>query len=150
MALPLPSAHRQLLNYTDFSFELRQANRDGAIAWRRASPLHAPPLNLSDLSAASWQRALSAVMQADPRPHSRRELERTDPFLQLVSPKRCAQEVYIDSGDAAVPPLRRCKMAMLCAMLHLEDEPYARCISGGTGKPSRSLEEQTDEAEGSV
>ena len=138
----------QLLNYTDFSFELRQANRDGAIAWRRSSPLHAPPLNLSDLSPVSWQRALSAVLEVDSRPRARHELAVTDPFLQLISPRRCAQEVYIDSGDAAVPPLRRCKMAMMCAMLHLEDEPYARCISGGTGKPKRSLEEQTDEGEG--
>ena len=45
-----------------------------------------------------------------------------------AGPKRCAQEVYIDSGNPAVPPLRRCKLAVMCAVLHLEDEPYARCI----------------------
>ena len=46
------------------------------------------------------------------------------------------QEVYIDSGDAAVPRLRRCKLAMLCAMLHVEDAPYGRCIGQPVGRPT--------------
>jgi len=50
------------------------------------------------------------------------------------------EQVYIGSNESAtVPrgappgvrgPLRKCKLAVLCAMLHVEDEPYARCIQG--------------------
>ena len=79
------------------------------------------------------------VLAADRRPRSRRELAPDDPFLQLMSPKRCAQEVYIDSGNPAVPPLRRCKLAVMCAVLHLEDEPYARCI-GSAEEEGRNVE----------
>ena len=47
--------------------------------------------------------------------------------------------MYIDSGHPAVPPLRRCKLAVLCAVLHLEDEPYARCI-GSAEEEGRDVE----------
>ena len=50
-----------------------------------------------------------------------------------------ANQVYIDSGHPAVPPLRRCKLAVLCAVLHLEDEPYARCI-GSAEEEGRDVE----------
>ena len=81
---------------------------------------------------------MRAVFDFDSRSRARRELSPHDPFLQYMSAARCKQEVYVDSGDAAVPPLRRCKLAVMCAMLHVEDEPYARCIGGGG---SRMLEE---------
>ena len=63
-------------------------------------------------------------------PHSQRELNAEDPFLRMYTPQRCAQQVYIESGPPSLPPLRRCKLAVLCAMLYLEDVPYARCLSG--------------------
>ena len=47
--------------------------------------------------------------------------------------------MYIDSGNPAVPPLRRCKLAVMCAVLHLEDEPYARCI-GSAEEEGRNVE----------
>ena len=50
------------------------------------------------------------------------------------------EQVYIGSNESATVPrgappgvrgsLRKCKLAVLCAMLHVEDEPYARCIQG--------------------
>ena len=130
----------EISNFTDVSFDVRRANRQGAIRWHRASPLaRAPPLNLTDLSPPSWAAAMEAVLASDSKPRSRRELAADDPFLQLMSPKRCAQEVYIDSGSPAVPPLRRCKLAVLCAVLHLEDEQYARCIGSG-GEEGRDVE----------
>ena len=41
--------------------------------------------------------------------------------------------MFIDSGDAQVPPLRRCKLAALCAALHMADAPYAECIGMALG-----------------
>mgnify|MGYP004264997659 CR=1 FL=1 len=61
------------------------------------------------------------------------EIGRDDPFLRYMSAHRCAQEVYTDSVTSPAPPLRRCKLAVLCAMLHVEDEPYARCIGEPLG-----------------
>ena len=71
------------------------------------------------------------MLEFDSAPHSAAELDAADPFRLYMSPQRCELEAYVDSGDARVSKLRRCKLAELCAMLHLEDEPYARCI----GKP---------------
>jgi hypothetical protein len=45
-----------------------------------------------------------------------------------MSRKRCAREAYVASGREHVPPLRRCKLASLCAALHVADAPYAQCI----------------------
>ena len=130
----------EVTNYTDIAFDIRRANRQQAIRWRQSSPaVRAPPLNLTDLAPSSWAAALERVLAADSRPRSRRELTADDPFLELMSPKRCAQEVYIDSGHPAVPPLRRCKLAVMCAVLHLEDEPYARCI-GSAEEEGRDVE----------
>ena len=83
-AVRLYSYDRQsgaLLNYTDVSFDIRKANRDQAIRWRRASPLRAPPLNLPDLSPASSERALRHVHEADSKPRSHHELSVRPPLF---------------------------------------------------------------------
>ena len=105
----------------------------GGVRWEAHSALQSQPLNLVSLSAASWYSAFDRLLQADHNPTSDRELEQTDPFFQWMSPQRCSREVYIDSGDARVPPLRRCKLAALCPVLHIEDAPYARCLGVSTG-----------------
>ena len=120
-----PSGH--VLNVTDFSFDLPSANARGEATWTAASPLN--ELELRSLNATEWQRVLRGMLFSD-EPHSQRELNAEDPFLRMYAPQRCAQQVYIESGPPSLPPLRRCKLAVLCAMLYLEDEPYARCLSG--------------------
>ena len=52
-----------------------------------------------------------------------------EPFVSAFGAERCQREVFVASGDEAAPPLIRCKLAVLCAMLHLEDVPYSRCVS---------------------
>ena len=71
-------------------------------------------LNLSSLSAAAWRDAFGRMLRHDHAPSSSAEIAADDPFLGWMSPERCAREVYIDSGDRRVPPLRRCKLATLC------------------------------------
>ena len=94
----------------------------------RSSREDQPPLNLSSLSAVSWRDAIRRMLEYDHAPTSSREIDASDPFLGWMGTERCNFEVYIDSGDRRVPPLRRCKLAALCAMLHVEDAPYARCL----------------------
>lgn len=115
-----------MTNVTDFSFDLPAANARGEAVWTPESPLGGL-LRLSSLNATELQRELRRVLLSD-EPHSPRELSADDPFLSMYSPQRCAQQVYVASGPASLPPLRRCKLAVLCAMLHVEDKPYARCI----------------------
>ena len=119
------------LDYEEYTLDLGRANRERRAQWdRRPSALRTPPLNLTSLAPAEWARALRAMLQADFHPTSTRELQPDDPFLQWVSPERCAREAYVGSGAAAVPPLRKCKLAHVCAALHIADDPYAECISG--------------------
>ena len=49
------------------------------------------------------------------------------------------EQVYIGPNESATVrgaspgvrgALRKCKLAVLCAMMHVEEEPYARCIQG--------------------
>ena len=49
------------------------------------------------------------------------------------------EQVYIGPNESATVrgaspgvrgALRKCKLAVLCAMIHVEEEPYARCIQG--------------------
>ena len=117
-----------IVNFTDYSFDVRQANAEGSVRWRASSPLRTAPLNLSSLSPTTWHDAVRWMLETDHAPTSSREIAPSDPFLQWMRPERCQREVYIDSGDARVPPLRRCKLAQLCSMLHVEDAPYARCL----------------------
>ena len=100
LALTLTLTLGEVTNYTDVAFDIRRANRQQAIRWRQSSPaVRAPPRNLTDLAPSSWATALERVLAADSRPRSRRELAADDPFLELMSPKRCAQEVYLGSGQ---------------------------------------------------
>ena len=109
-------------------------NAGGNGLWRRvASALHSPPLNLSALTPTEWQRALRRLLDADHRPTATDELSPSDPFFGWVSAARCAREAYVGSGRAEVPPLRKCKLAHLCAALHVDDAGYAACI----GQPLR-------------
>ena len=121
-----------ILNFSDYSYDLRQANAEGSIRWRAESALRSAPLNLSTLSATAWREAVGRMLAADHEPTSSREILPSDPFLEWMTPEQCRREVYIDSGDSRVPPLRRCKLAILCSMLHLEDAPYARCLGLST------------------
>eukprot|EP00966_Prymnesium_polylepis_P009219 212658-Prymnesium_polylepis.2 len=121
-----------VVNFTDYSYDLRGANAMGSISWSAEVALHTPPLNLSSLSAAAWRDALTRMLEHDHAPTSTRELSADDPFLRWMSPEQCKLEVYIDSGDRRVPPLRRCKLTALCSMLHIEDAPYARCLGLST------------------
>lgn len=119
-------ARGTVVNVTDFSFDLPAANVRGKALWTPESPL-GTGLGLRSLNATEWQRVLRRVLFYD-EPLSRGEISADDPFIRMYNPQRCAQQVYIASGPASLPPLRRCKLAVLCAMLHVEDEPYARCI----------------------
>ena len=87
-----------------------------------------PPLNLTSLQPSEWSRALRGVLAADHRPTSTVELSAADPFFRWVSAERCAREAYVESGAKSVPPLRKCKLAHVCAALHVDDAPYAECI----------------------
>ena len=117
------------LDYAEWTLDVTRANEAGRAAWRATpSALRSSPLNLTDMGAPAWARALRALLHADHRPHSSDELDPADPFLQWVSAERCAREAYVASGRAQVPPLRKCKLAHLCAALHLADAPYAECI----------------------
>ena len=112
----------------------RGGNVGGNGLWRRvASALHSPPLNLSALTPTEWQRALRRLLDADHRPTATDELSPSDPFFDWVSAARCAREAYVGSGRKEVPPLRKCKLAHLCAALHVDDAGYAACI----GQPLR-------------
>ena len=141
----------ELRNYTDFTFDVRRANRRGEVRWA-AEPALAPAggsggggggggatkdlsLGLASLAPEEWHRALRRLLASDggASAHSAEEIGRDDPFLRYMSAHRCAQEVYTDSVTSPAPPLRRCKLAVLCAMLHVEDEPYARCIGEPLG-----------------
>ena len=117
----------RVVDWMDFSFDLRLANRRGALRWEAQSPLGAPPLNLSSLTPSAWRSALSRLLGSD-APDSREVLRADDPFFEYLSAERCTDEVYVESGPPDVPALRRCKLAVLCAQLHLEDWQYAECI----------------------
>ncbi|KAL1525653.1 hypothetical protein AB1Y20_020503 [Prymnesium parvum] len=117
-----------VVDFVDYSHDLRQSNAAGRINWRVEAALRKAPLNLSSLSAVAWESAARRMLEYDHAPQSQRELDPHDPFLSWMSSERCKMEVYIASGDSRVPPLRRCKLAVLCPMLHLEDAPYAQCL----------------------
>ena len=117
------------LDFADYTLDLAKANARGEAEWREApSALHTHPLNLSALTPSEWARGLRSMLRADHRPASAAELDAADPFLHWVSAERCTREAYVGSGRPGVPPLRKCKLAHLCASLHIDDEGYAECI----------------------
>ena len=117
------------LDFSEWRLDVTGANARGRAEWVRApSALHTPPLNLSSMSAEAWGDSLRAMLAYDHRPASTEELLPLDPFLAWVGRERCAREAYVDSGRKEVPPLRKCKLAHLCAALHLADGPYSECI----------------------
>ena len=117
------------LDFTEHRLNVSEANAMRRATWRTTpSALHTPPLNLSSLAATEWSDALHAMLQYDHRPRATAELDASDPFLRWVSTERCAREAYVASGRPEVPALRKCKLAHLCAALHVADAPYAQCI----------------------
>ena len=117
------------IDFTEYRLDIDKANANGYAEWQRApSALHTPPLNLNNMSAAEWARALRGMLNHDHRPTSTDELQPTDPFLKWVSAERCEREAYVESGSKMVPKLRKCKLAHLCAALHVQDASYAECI----------------------
>ena len=76
----------------------------------------------------AWAASLRALLRHDHRPTSTEELAAADPFLKWVTPARCRREAYVESGRPEVPALRKCKLAHLCAALHVADDEYGECI----------------------
>ena len=107
----------------------RTSNRHKVARWVEApSALHCDALNLTSLAPAEWERALSSMLAFDHRPRSTDELHPADPFFSWVSQERCTSQAYVESGPMSVPPLRKCKLAHVCAALHVDDKQYAECI----------------------
>lgn len=117
-----------VLDFKEYSYDLSLANAKGSVNWSAEDALHRLPINASTLSAPMWQQVFRRMIEFDHAPTSTVELDPADPFLKWMSAERCKREVYIDSGDSRIPPLRRCKLAALCSILHLEDAPYSQCL----------------------
>ena len=123
----------RVLDFTEYTLNVTTANAERRAQWRvTPTALGTLPLNLSSMSASEWARALRGMLRHDHNPTATAELSLADPFLQWVSPERCAREAYVDSGRSDVTKLRRCKLAHLCAALHVADAPYAECIGQPT------------------
>ena len=119
----------QILDFRDFSLNVPNSNRHKVARWVEApSALHCDALNLTSLAPAEWERALSSMLAFDHRPRSTDELHPADPFFSWVSQERCTSQAYVESGPMSVPPLRKCKLAHVCAALHVDDKQYAECI----------------------
>ena len=107
----------------------------GTTSWRSAR-LGLISLGAQDLRPDDpflrWHSAAKCAQQAHRPPAPHVLITRARSILSI-------EQVYIGPNESATVrgaspgvrgALRKCKLAVLCAMIHVEEEPYARCIQG--------------------